>query len=282
MTVIRRPTISFFVGLLLAIAAILKLAGLVGEPSRRMGLFSLESVKVAEINFEFFLALWLWSGVSPSWSWVTSVLVFMSFSGVSFNQAWSGESTCGCFGKVDVNPWYTFYLDLFVLAALALARPTNFAISELLSVGIPTTRKRLVLGASALAIVFAFTGVFVDFYFGSFHAALANFKGELVVVDPFISDLGVCNDRDRKEVSVRVFNHGEKPVRIVGQTPDCSSRIATKLPMEIPAHESVGLRLVYVVNGDVGIFTNDVVLFLDTGSLETLTFRLTGAISPKR
>jgi hypothetical protein len=50
-------------------------------------------------------------------------LCFGGFALISLYKGISGESTCGCFGRVPVNPWYTFTLDAAAVLALLRWRP---------------------------------------------------------------------------------------------------------------------------------------------------------------
>jgi thiol-disulfide isomerase/thioredoxin len=47
------------------------------------------------------------------------------FALVSFYKAFSGEDSCGCFGKVPVNPWITTSFDLLIIALLFYFKPNN-------------------------------------------------------------------------------------------------------------------------------------------------------------
>lgn len=49
--------------------------------------------------------------------WVALVL-FTGFAGYSLWLALQGAETCGCFGPIKVSPWWTFGLDLVVVAGL--------------------------------------------------------------------------------------------------------------------------------------------------------------------
>lgn len=50
---------------------------------------------------------------------------FAMFAAFSAYRAISGAESCGCFGPIRVNPWWTLTLDASVLAVLALARPES-------------------------------------------------------------------------------------------------------------------------------------------------------------
>ena len=56
-------------------------------------------------------------------TWAAALACFTLFTGVSFFKALSGYATCGCFGRVPVNPWYTAILDLTIVLSLLRWRP---------------------------------------------------------------------------------------------------------------------------------------------------------------
>ena len=56
-------------------------------------------------------------------TWLLSLALFSAFACVSLCRALSGHANCGCFGTVEVNPWYTAMLDTAVVIALACLRP---------------------------------------------------------------------------------------------------------------------------------------------------------------
>lgn len=46
--------------------------------------------------------------------------MFFGFAGYSLYLALQGADSCGCFGPIKVNPWWTFLLDLSVLIGLLI------------------------------------------------------------------------------------------------------------------------------------------------------------------
>ena len=118
------------VGVLLLLAAVLKLSGLSADPVARMGLFSTPEFQLAVIEFEVFLAVWLLSGKAPAASWLVALSAFVYFAVVSLFLGWVGQASCGCFGRLSVSPWYAFGLDLLILAALIWGRPNLLPVRE--------------------------------------------------------------------------------------------------------------------------------------------------------
>ncbi len=111
-------------GLLLPAAAGLKLYGFRAGPISPQGFFATAHVQLALVEFEFFLALWLLWGKQPIGAWGLALLIsFCTFAGVSFYQGVLGQASCGCLGKVVVNPWVAFGVDLAVVAGLLVGQP---------------------------------------------------------------------------------------------------------------------------------------------------------------
>ena len=210
---------SRFLGLLLLVAAGLKLNGLAVEPGGRMGLFTAPAFQVGVVEFEIFLAIWLLSGKQPLGAWTTAFAIFVVFAGVSAYQGWIGQASCGCFGRLSINPWYTFGIDLAVLLALFLARPE-----------LEPLRKQpgLIFGAmlpaflglfGATAVLGALSGG-ASLLFGSADVALARLRGERISLYPRLVDVGTGASGETREAAVEVVNRMPHPIRLIGGTQD--------------------------------------------------------------
>jgi hypothetical protein len=107
----------------LLLAASLKIYQLVTEPGLRVHSIS-RWLQVAQVEYEFLLALWLLSGFWPRHCRATCLATFAVFSGYSLYLASSGAASCGCFGRVHVNPWWSFALDAAVVVLLWRWKPS--------------------------------------------------------------------------------------------------------------------------------------------------------------
>jgi hypothetical protein len=74
-------------------------------------------------SVECYLAIWLLSGASPSFSWTLSGLCFFVFAEVSLINALADRESCGCFGAVKVSPSLMCALDFLALAAILYFHP---------------------------------------------------------------------------------------------------------------------------------------------------------------
>lgn len=102
-------------------------------------------VVVGEILF----AMILIAGVWRKWIWLLSLFCFSAFAVISLMKGLGGESSCGCFGTVTINPWITASFDLFVVALLSVFRDRSSWIFEL----IPASQKSLTLALIAWMVL---------------------------------------------------------------------------------------------------------------------------------
>src|SRR5579864_4299076 len=115
--------VSRIVAGILLTAALLKLYGLRIEAVASSGLFAAPEFQMAVVLFELALAAWLVWGKHPIGAWLLGLAAFTCFAATSLYLGWIGQTSCGCFGALHVNPWTTFILDLILLASLFLGRP---------------------------------------------------------------------------------------------------------------------------------------------------------------
>jgi hypothetical protein len=115
--------VRIVLAIVLLAAAGLKAHQLATEPVVGSGLLHSRPLLIAAVEFELFFGLWLLAGIWPGRTWLAALGCFILFACVAFWKALSGEASCGCFGRVPVNPWYTFVLDTFFVVALLLFRP---------------------------------------------------------------------------------------------------------------------------------------------------------------
>jgi len=115
---ISRLLVPVLVGGLLLVSAALKADQLLVDEAAQDGLFGARWFLMAVVEFELMLGIWLLSGIFAFRCRQVVLVVFAMFAIVALQKGLSGESSCGCFGRLEVNPWWTFGLDLLVLRAL--------------------------------------------------------------------------------------------------------------------------------------------------------------------
>jgi hypothetical protein len=115
------------VGLFLLLAAGLKAHGLALDPVDPDSFFASPRLILATVEIELLLGLWLLSGWSRRAAWVAELGFFIILTCISLYSALIGQQSCGCFGRVPMNPWFMVVLDLGCVIALAFFRPAGRA-----------------------------------------------------------------------------------------------------------------------------------------------------------
>ena len=87
------------------------------------------------LEMEFLLGVMLLLGVAPLLMGRIALCVFAAFAMASVGKILVGSASCGCFGEVDVSPWYSLSLNLVVMGFL---------------IGVPPARHHVPLGRYSL------------------------------------------------------------------------------------------------------------------------------------
>ena len=266
------------VGALLLLAAALKAQGIALAPVSAMGMFAAGWFQVALVVAEVLLGVWLILGLAPLGSWALALAVFTVFAAFSSYQAIIGRSSCGCFGRLQVNPWYAFGFDVAVLMGLVWCRPSLKSAWE---------NPRALAKAALLPAVCIFGGTLVlagalmgaaHLAFGSMPAAIAFFRGERVSVEPAILDLGSAEPGESREVPLTITNWTEKPIRVFGGTANCSCTVLGDLPVNIPPRESRSITVRATLKGSPGVFTREGRFLIDDNGFSRVGFTLIGQV----
>ena len=112
-------------GLVLLIAAALKGYQLATEPVANNGILTSRWFLIAQVEFELMFGLLLLSGLYKRLMWMVALVCFVGFSLVTLYKGLAGAASCGCFGQVEINPWYTLIFDLAAVTALLIFRPSG-------------------------------------------------------------------------------------------------------------------------------------------------------------
>ncbi len=111
-------------GAILIVAALLKSHQLLTEPILADGFWESWLFFVIQIPLELALGIWLMSGLFRKAAWLAGLFAFAVFIGVTLFKAIAGWESCGCFGKIHVDPWITFFaVDIPFFLVLAIFRP---------------------------------------------------------------------------------------------------------------------------------------------------------------
>jgi hypothetical protein len=131
------PFLQVLVGLLLLTAAVLKADGLLLEEKIEEGLLGNRVFLTGVVGGEILLAAWLLSGLAAAWSRRVAMGLFGLFALVTLCKGLAGASSCGCFGRFEVNPWWTLLLDVGVFTGLWIFPPTGDAATRPCPAGRP-------------------------------------------------------------------------------------------------------------------------------------------------
>lgn len=124
---ILNKSVMFLAGGLLIVASVLKMHEMltVYIPSwNEKGIWESWEFLLVQIPAEFALGVWMVSGLFRKAGWLVGTLAYVFFIGVTLFKAISGVESCGCFGRVEVDPWITlFAIDLPLAVLLLIFRP---------------------------------------------------------------------------------------------------------------------------------------------------------------
>lgn len=109
--------IRWSLGALLLAAAALKAHDLATGPLVGEGIWANRWLMALLVEAEAALGLWLLSGLFPVLAVYVTAACFLLYAGFAISKALSGAHSCGCFGRVPVNPWITLALDLVAAPA---------------------------------------------------------------------------------------------------------------------------------------------------------------------
>jgi len=269
----RSHTLVFrALGLVLLVAAGLKGHELALDPLADDSFLASPRLQIALVELEILLGLWLLSGLARRGAWVAALGFFIAVAGVSLYMALAGQTSCGCFGRLTVNPWLSFAFDGTAVAALVIWRP-------LCSQGQPAAWLRGVLriGLGTGAFLTLIGGAFLlafDYPAG----ALARLRGEVIAVEPIVSRVGDGVAQEHRRFSVQLTNHGERPVRLLGGTTTCSCIATEDLPITVPPGESRSLAVQVKFSGGAGRFQHSFLLYTDDAKQPVVTARFAGRV----
>lgn len=263
--------VRFLVGGLLLTAAVVKLSGLSYGPVARV-FYLRPAFQFVVIQLELLLGGWLLLGLRPLGARWLAGAVFLGFAVVSGYAAMTGQSNCGCFGKLEVSPWYAFGLDVTVLAALALARPGGRGAEG--SRGWIAGLGSAIIALGLASIVAVAVQLGAQAAFGSFEHALALLRGQTLVATPATLDLGTGNLGDELLGEVEVENISGTPVRIIAGTADCTCVTTERLPVVIGPGDRQTLPIRLFLKGSEGVARRSVVLVTDSPGTQSIRINL--------
>jgi len=115
-----------FLGTLFLVAAIMKAHELLTVPVANQDIWSYRPFLIFQVECELALGILLLSGLFKRLAWMATLACFGLFCCVTLYKGLTGAASCGCFGRVHVDPWITlFAVDLPVVGLLLFFRPSH-------------------------------------------------------------------------------------------------------------------------------------------------------------
>jgi len=263
--------VRFILGVLLLTTAGLKLFDPSPDVFRGLEPFSSPQGRMAVIEVEAILGLWLLAGAQLRLLWVSALLFFVILASASLYMGIEGQSSCGCFGaKLSVSPWYAFGLDLAAVASLLCWRPRQEYRSDAAMM-----RRTVAVAAGAGVILAAVMGV-LTWVYGSPYEALLYAKGESLTVEPSVSHVGDGVAGERRTFTIQLTNHRDNPIKVIGGTTNCSCIATSDLPIVVPPKESRSITVRINFRGGPGRFRHSFVLYTDDERQATITAWFSG------
>lgn len=146
------------VAIILLFAAGMKAYQLATEPTIETDILSSRWFLTTMAAGEFCFGLFLLTGSASELAWVIMLACFGVFSAVSAYKGLSGGASCGCFGILQVNPWFTCSID-FVITTLLLLFPPPPGIHRVARYLLPVWLAALlavVVGVPVTVAIFSF------------------------------------------------------------------------------------------------------------------------------
>jgi hypothetical protein len=272
---LSNQVVRIALALLLLSAAAFKAHALWTDTAQPFPLLHSLRAQIAVIQIEALIGLWLLTGVYPHVARWIALCLFSTLAAASLYLGVRGESSCGCWGRLQVNPWITFAVDISAVIALALCRfpPPQFteqSYSWIKSAG------RLLGGAAAILAVAG--GVFLLIANDPW-SQLARWRGEFIIVEPPVSDLGSAPLGERRSFTINLANYGDRYVTCIGGTTTCACTATEDLPITVSPGESKPIRVRMVYRGSTGLFQHRFVLYTDEERQKFVVARFIGEVT---
>jgi hypothetical protein len=260
------------VGIFLLGAAMVKMQALLSNTFVVYSVFQEPRLQVLAVCIEVAMSLWLFSNFSAGYARQAALLLFTVLLALSVKSGVEGQSSCGCFGAIDVNPWITVAINTGILACLLIGVPGVAAAAE-------AGWWQSALVGSAYLVLGA--GVCLALMPGDLLVTLGRLKGRTLFVSPAFVDLGVSVGGKPTQFMLSLHNYSYHPVRVVGGTSSCNCVAIDDLPIEIPAQGTAAVRVRTHLAGSPGHFQHQFMFYTDDGAHHFLLGRFGGRIVPK-
>lgn len=265
--------VRLVLGVLLFATAGLKLSDPSPDAFSGLELLSSPRGRMAAIEVEALLSLWLLMGALPRLLWAAALSCFSFFAGASLYMGIEGQASCGCAGaKLSISPWYAMALDLVSVASLVWWRPRQgYRLDS-------ATLRRILAVAAASGIILAVGFGGLTWIYGSPYEALFQVRGESITVEPSVSYVGEGVVGEQRTFTIQVTNHRDKSIKVIGGTTSCSCITTDNLPIIIPPRATCSIVTWVKFRGSPGRFRHSFVLYTDEERQATVTAWFTGRV----
>lgn len=142
------------------------------------------------VLWEFFLAAVLLTGLARRLAWVAATVTFFIFTAVTLYRAIIGDSSCGCFGTVEINPWITLMLDILLLVLLLAFHPLPLIAANPANPADPAairlTRRGILLRTMPAVAFVVIAGTIAVIGAVNYRPAILSDSGEIVGENRFV------------------------------------------------------------------------------------------------
>jgi hypothetical protein len=266
--------VRLFLGLTLLAAAGFKAYALWIDAEPPDLIFSSSRAQLAIVEIEGVMGLWLVSGVYPRASMLVGCAFFGFLASVSLYLALAGRSSCGCFGRISVDPWATFAFDVAACLALAVARPP----AEM-----PDPSRWLhALGRTSLRVsgLLLIAGTFFYLVVNDPGGALGRLRGDSVTIEPPVCDCGSGSVGSERVVQVQITNRSDHSIRVTGASADCRCVATRSLPLSLAQGETRAIDVAAQFLGSPGRFRHRFKLFTDDEAHPVVVAHIAGRVTP--
>lgn len=206
------------------------------------------------------------------------MVTFSLLASVSFVLGVIGVPSCGCFGKLRINPWLTFAFDVVALGALWRWRPEPLLFWTYARNSLTGLLRPSVQVASGVLIVLGVGFASLYMIDPSPSAAVAFLRGESLTIEPAVSDVGTGELDEERDFQITVQNHTDRAIRLIGGTVSCWCVATGDLPATVPPRETRILAVKYIFRGKAGGFQESFVLFTDDPDHPAVVARVSGTV----
>jgi len=218
--------------------------------------------EIVTVEYEFLLALFLLLGIFPKITRLITIGTFLLFFLITVRLVWLSADSCGCFGKLQVDPRITLALDFFVILALCFAKvptPTKFPTRfqyRMFTVGVFLTFLPLVLMGRPNPPVI------------TEHPFIAQEEPKMEHDFDYVEPLSV------HRFAFEIVNPTDRALRILSVETECDCLIAPKPPEFVQANDKQVLPMEFHVPRERQFYTKKITVTTDDQELSPLVYTI--------